>query len=100
MATQKELFVNRLLQVAQKFAYEVMDEVENIDSQYFDNGYDGGGSDPIIDADLANYNDLTAAQVALVITAFQQLDNFANNAVVATGDYSVTFNTVRDAKIV
>lgn len=99
MATQKELFVNSLLQVAQKFAFEVMDKVVDIDSQYFDNGYDAVGSNPIIDADLTNYNGLTAAQVASVITAFQQLNNFANNIAVTTGDYSVTFNTVRNAKI-
>ena len=99
MATQKELFTNRLLQVAQKATFEVMDEINNIIDQYFDNTYNSGGADEIIDADLTNYNGLTAAEVGSVITAFQQIDNYFNNAAVTTGDYAVTYNAVRDAKI-
>lgn len=98
MATQKELFVDRLLQVAQRTAFQVMDEIGSITDQYFDNTYNSGGADQIIDADLSNYNGLTAAEVGSVITAFQQLANYFNNAAVTTGDYAVTYNAVRDAK--
>lgn len=99
MATQKELFALELLSVAQTATSEVMDKVADVDSLYFDNGYNSGGSDPIVDADLAAFNGLTAAQVGSVITAFQQLDNFFNNSAVTTGDYAVTFNAVRNAQM-
>ena len=99
MATKKELFVIDLLEVARNTAQQVMDKVQSIDSQYFDNGYDGGGSDPILDADLLAFNDLTAANVASVITAFQQINNFFQNAAVTTADYSVTYNTVRNVQM-
>lgn len=105
MATQKELFVIDLLETAQNAAKQVMDKVESIDSQYFDSGYNSGGSNPIVDDDLngvnpgtTGFNGITAAQVASVITAYQQLNNFFQNSAVATADYSVTFNTVRNAK--
>jgi hypothetical protein len=100
MATQKELFVIDLLEVAQNAAKQVMDKVSVIDSSYFDNGYDGGGSDPIVDTpDLDNFNGITAAEIASVITAFQQLNNFFQNAAVTQGDYSVTLNAVRTASL-
>ncbi len=98
MATQKELFVIDLLEVSQNSATQVMDKVVDIDSSFFDNGYDGAGSDPIVDGDLTNFNGITAAQISSVITAFQQLNNFFQNSAVATGDYSVTLNAVRNAR--
>lgn len=99
MATQKEFFTIALLDLAQDIAKRVMDKVADMDSQYFDNGYDGAGSDPIIDTDLLNFNGITAAQVANVITVLQQLNNFFQNSAVTTADYSVSLNVVRNAKL-
>ncbi len=99
MATQKELFSIDLLTVAQSTTTQVMDEINNVINTYFDNGYNGGGSDPIVDGDLStNFNGLTAAQLGSIITAFQQLDNYFNNSAVTTADYSVNFNAVRNAQ--
>lgn len=99
MATQKELDVIDLLEVANNTAKQVMDKVQTIESVYFDKGYDGAGSNPIIDGDLTNFNGLTAAQIASNITAFQQLNNFFQNIAVVQGDYSVTLNAVRNVQL-
>lgn len=98
MATQKELFVIDLMETAQNAAKQVMDKVASLDSQYFDNGFNSGGSDEIIDADLTGFNGITAAQVASVITYLQQQNNMYQNVAVVQGDYSVTLNTVRSVQ--
>ena len=61
---------------------------------YFDRGYNGGGSNPISDVDIASLG-ITAAQLGDVVTLAQQLANFLGNAAVATADYGSTLNQVR-----
>ena len=69
-------------------------DAPDLESVYFDRGYNGGGGDPIVDGDVSGLG-ITAANVASGITLIQQLQNFANNASVTTGDYSATANNLR-----
>ena len=61
---------------------------------YFDSGYNGGGADPITDEDLEGHN-LTAADIANMITLTENLDKFLNAQVPVVGDYSATLNQIR-----
>ena len=61
---------------------------------YFDRGYNSGGSNPIIDADVSDL-DLTAAQVGNWITLLEQLEKFFTNQSVTTADYDATLSTMR-----
>ncbi len=85
-ATQAQLDATTLAQVADKLA--------NLETVYFDRGYNSGGSSPIADVDIASLN-ITAAQLASLITLIQQLNNFVGNSAVTTADYDATLNAVR-----
>jgi hypothetical protein len=63
-------------------------------ANYFDRGYNVGGSDPIIDDDIASTG-MTAAEMADMITLAQQFANFLDNAAVTQADYSSTLNKIR-----
>ena len=95
MATQKELFAISLLDIAHAITDAGITNAPEIVAQYFDLGYDGAGGDPIIDADLTNFNDLTAADVTNIITAFQQIANYFDNAAVTQADYASSYNAVK-----
>lgn len=69
-------------------------DAPDLEGVYFDRGYNGGGSDPIVDGDVSGLG-ITAADIASGITLVQQLQNFANNSAVTTGDYSATVNALR-----
>jgi hypothetical protein len=64
----------------------------NLETVYFDRGYNGGGSNPITDGDASP---LTAANYAALITLIQQLNNFLGNSAVTPADYDATLNTIR-----
>ena len=72
----------------------IIDEAADMDTVYFDRGYNSGGGDPIADADVSSLG-ITAADVGDFITLAQQLANFANNAAVTQGDYDATLNKMR-----
>ena len=91
--SQKLTFVSKVQERATTLA-QVADLVSDLVSVYFDRGYDSGGSDPVIDADLAALG-ITAANLTAFITLGQQLQNFLDNAAVATADYDATLNTMR-----
>jgi hypothetical protein len=73
---------------------QVADRLANLESVYFDRGYNSGGSDPIGDIDVASLG-VTAAQLGSLITLIQQLNNFLGNSAVTTADYDATLNAVR-----
>jgi 23S rRNA maturation mini-RNase III len=73
---------------------QIGDQLANLETVYFDRGYDGGGSNPITNDDVVSLN-ITAADLAALITLIQQLNNFLGNSAVTTGDYDATLNTVR-----
>lgn len=69
-------------------------DTKDLDSVYFSEGFDGAGSDPIIDGDLISLG-ITAAELALGATLFQQIQNLRNNAAVTAADYQSTVNALR-----
>lgn len=92
---QKKAFIVELIRDAQTLI-SVIDKLADQENEYFDNAYGSGGADEIIDSDLA-IHDMTAAQFTNYITLIQQLQNFAGNAAVTTGDYASTLNSMRRA---
>lgn len=85
-ATQAQVAATSLAQVA--------DQLANLETVYFDRGYNSGGSDPITDVDIASLN-FTAADLASLITLIQQFNNFLGNSAVTAGDYDAILNTIR-----
>lgn len=69
-------------------------DLEALDMVYFKRGYDGSGSDPIVDGDVSEL-DLTAADIAGMVTIAQQFRNFLDNIAVVTGDYNSTVSNTR-----
>lgn len=65
---------------------------------YFSRGFNSGGADPIIDSDLntaPSVLDVTAAEMADLVTFFDQLDKLFSNQAVTQGDYAATLAKVR-----
>ena len=73
-----------------KLARDLADFVE----VYFDRGYDSGGADPIIDADITDLNK-TASEVGNLVTLAQQYAKFVGNSAVTTADYGATISGMR-----
>lgn len=69
-------------------------KIKDIFETYFDRGYNGGGSDPIIDGDVTGLG-LTAAEIAAFITFAENWNNFLNNQAVFQSDYANTLNNIR-----
>lgn len=69
-------------------------DTKDLDSVYFSEGFDGVGSDPITNGDLASLG-ITAVELAAGDTLFQQIQNLRNNVAVATGNYQATVNALR-----
>lgn len=89
----KITFVEKL-QAAATLLAQVADAFADLESVYFDRGFNSGGANAIADADIAGTG-LTAAQVGSGITLAQQVSKFVNNQAVTTGDYDATINTLR-----
>lgn len=70
------------------------DNLSDLESVYFDRGYNSGGADQIVDGDIVSL-DITATQLGALVTLAQQLSNFLGNASVTTADYDATLNVVR-----
>lgn len=92
MAT-KLIFTERA-QVEATILAQLGDKLVDLESVYFDRGYDAGGSNPIVDVDIESLN-ITAAQLAALITLAQQMSNFLGNLAVTQADYDATLNAVR-----
>lgn len=92
MAT-KLTFAEQAQVEATSFA-QLGDKLADVESVYFDRGYDAGGANPIIDADIVSLN-ITAVQLAAFITLAQQVSNFLGNLAVTQADYDVTLNVIR-----
>lgn len=93
MASQKVDFATKCQQIATALAANIY-AAKDVDSVYFDRGYNSGGADPIIDADIVGL-EITATELGAFITLTQQLANFADNAAVTQGDYDATLNQIR-----
>lgn len=73
---------------------QVADRLANLETVYFDRGYNDIGSNPITNDDVVSLN-VTAADLAALITLIQQLNNFLENTAVTSGDYDATLNAIR-----
>lgn len=72
-------------------------EAPDLEGVYFDEGFDGVGSDPIIDADIDSLG-VTAADVAAFITVAEQLQKFDIGDVgdpVINANYGAPVNRMR-----
>lgn len=94
---KKTAYIRELVRYLQEMDTK-FDDAPNIENEYFDLGYNSGGANEIIDADVVAYN-LTAANIASGITLVQQLKNMAGNAAVTTGDYALTTNIFKRAPV-
>ncbi len=80
---------------AQTFAVNMtktIKDAKHLREVYFDNGHNSGGADVIVDSDISDVVDMSAAELAALITLIEQLENFVNNAAVAQGDYGSTLS--------
>ena len=93
MAEVKTNYVNKMLARTKDLA-NVKTALHEIYNTYFDRGYNSGGSDPIQDSDIVSAN-VTATDVANMITLIENLDKFFDNQSVTTGDYDATLNQFR-----
>jgi hypothetical protein len=95
MALQKTRFAQQMISLHVKLA-EVMDAADAMEKEYFDQGYDSGGSDPIVDDDVVNLG-IKAADITAGITLLQQQNKLFTNQAVTAADYEVTVNKFRRA---
>lgn len=93
--TPKQRYAEAVINLAQDLA-AISDRLEPLESEYFDNGYNSGGADELVDNDVTE-NKTTAAEIADAITLVQELTKFLNAGSPANGDYSVTMNKMRRA---
>ena len=73
----------------------VMDHVSTVEKAYFDRGYNVGGSNEIIDADILPNIQLSAADLTNAITLLSQFKNFCFSQAVTQADYAATINKIR-----
>lgn len=96
MAGQKIKFMQAVQAVSTQLA-QAADTTADLFSIYFDRGYNGGGADPLTDADMTGH-DVTAAQVAAFITLAENLTKFLDNQTPFVSDYDATLNALRNDK--
>lgn len=93
--SRKSKFIENILNIVH-YQSLMADVLAERDKEYFDNGYNSGGGDEIVDSDLTDY-DITTAQFTNAITLIQQLKNFYGNAAVTQSDYQATLSKLRRA---
>lgn len=89
----KSDYAQKLRQTSGQFM-QAAEELATLYAAYFDRGYNGGGSDPITDPDVAD-QETTAADITAGITAAEQLANYLDASAVTPADYSATWNRLR-----
>ena len=90
---KKVAFIRHLIRRMQELD-TIFDEAPDIESEYFDLGYNVGGANPIVDADVTTYV-LTATDIGNAITLIQQCKNMESGAAVTTGNYGATTNVFK-----
>jgi hypothetical protein len=100
-ATKKELFVAGLINLAKLLNNFMLEKAVSVVSIWNSQGYAAAGSNPIIDADLTNFNSaespqaLTAANLNVFITALNELDDYLNNVAVPTADRASIYTNLK-----
>lgn len=98
MADEKKIaFIRNLVRRLQELD-AIFDEAPDIESEYFDLGYNSGGTNEIVAADVSAYV-LTPTDIASGITLIQQLKNMEAGAAVTTGNYGATTNAFKRAPV-
>jgi hypothetical protein len=92
---QKKAFIIDMIRTGQALV-AIVDKLKDQDTEYFNAGYNGGGADEILDADLTPH-DMTAAEFTNYVTLIEQLIDFANGDPVAQAVYISTLNQLRRA---
>lgn len=93
LSGSKFQLISNIQQLATQFeTVRVM--AQQIASAYFNLGFNGGGSNPIVDADATSFG-LTATKVASMITEAQQVANFFGNLPVIQGNYQTINDQAR-----
>ncbi len=76
---------------------QLFKQAPDLEGVYFDEGFNGGGSDPIVDGDIVSLG-ITAADLSAFITVAQQLQKFDignGGDPVITADYGSSVNAMR-----
>jgi hypothetical protein len=92
MAT-KLTFASKAQDLATTLAH-ASNDLDDLVTVYFDEGFDSGGADPIANGDIESLG-ITAVELGSMITFAQQFNDFLNNAAVATLDRDPTLNAMR-----
>ena len=94
MATEKERWADDFHGCMMQLS-KVMVMAPEVVGAYFDNTYNSGGGDELVDADLSGAFNFSAADASSGITLLQQFINFLQNDDVTKGDYASTLNKLR-----
>jgi hypothetical protein len=89
----KNDFANRLRAASSRLMQDAED-LAALYAAYFDRGYNAGGTDPIVNADVVDA-ETTAADITAGITASEQLANYLDAGAVSAADYSASWNRLR-----
>ena len=74
---------------------EAAERIAELDAIYVDSGYDGGGTNPIVDNDLVGH-DIVAQDLANASTFAENLALFLNNGGPMVFDYASAIGRFRD----
>jgi hypothetical protein len=92
MAT-KLTFASKAQSLATVLA-QASNNLDDLVTVYFDEGFDSSGADPIANGDIESLG-ITAVELGSMITFAEQFNDFLNNAAVATLDRDPTLNRMR-----
>jgi hypothetical protein len=93
ISEEKSRFVRKMQDSATLLARCVAEQ-QALFAVYFARGYNSGGGDPIIDADITETN-VTAVEVGAGITMAENLPKFAAGQAVFQSEYNLTLAKLR-----
>ncbi len=73
---------------------QALNDCDNLFQTFFDRGYNSGGGDQIIDADIASLK-ITAADLGSFINLAEQINKLMNNQATTQADWFTTVNKMR-----
>ncbi len=92
----KSQFIYEVVLQARRLA-AVFDVVDERHKAFFDNGFQSGGANEIVQADIDAANiPISVADLTAGITLLEQVANFKGNSAVTQADYMATVNKLRD----
>ena len=94
-ATSKKLQMALWLENLATQLSKLHSEMERASDIWDDKGYASGGTNPIVDGDITGH-DITAAQLALMITLINNFDKFWTNQVPTQNTYGDTIGALAE----